>query len=196
MGDICEICKKNPAKIEIDGKHSFCLDCHNKMALEDIGIKDTFAYAKNISVIEPNGSMHTFEVEHVILGGIVSWDANEKDGNYQFRLISHVGEDGAATAQKLFRKIVDGVCNKTLDIHKSDWGTSYQIKAKGNILITEDEDRDYEPAFEIDGKKFTPEELGELFRGYASFNMQFQIRNGSDPLLGENEYLVPMKITE
>lgn len=25
MGDICEICKQNPAKIQIDGKHSFCL---------------------------------------------------------------------------------------------------------------------------------------------------------------------------
>lgn len=196
MGDMCEICKINPAKIQIDGKHSFCLDCHNKIALKDMGIKDTYAYAKTMSVIEPDGKLHTFEIEHVILGGIVSWEANKKDGDYQFRLMSHVGEDGVATAQKLFKKIVNGVCNKTLDEHKGAGGTTYQIKSKGNILIIEDEDRDFAPAFEIDGKKFTPEELGELFNGYASFNMQFQIRDGSDPLLGENEYLVPIKITE
>lgn len=54
MGDTCEICKKNPAKISI-GNHSYCFDCHNKMALHDMGIDDSFAYAKNMSVIEPNG---------------------------------------------------------------------------------------------------------------------------------------------
>ena len=37
MGEICEVCKKNPAKIQI-GKHSYCFDCHNKMALKDMGI--------------------------------------------------------------------------------------------------------------------------------------------------------------
>ena len=87
MGDTCEICKKNPAKISI-GNHSYCFDCHNKMALHDMGIDDSFTYAKNMSVIEPNGKIHTFEIEHVVLGGIVSWEANEKDGEYRFRLIS------------------------------------------------------------------------------------------------------------
>ena len=69
-----------------------------------------------------------------ILGGIVSWEANEKDGDYQFRLISNTEENGAVVAQKLFRKIVDGVCCKTLDEHTSDWGTSYQIKEKGSQI--------------------------------------------------------------
>lgn len=63
MGDTCEICKKNPAKISI-GNHSYCFDCHNKMALHDMGIDDNFTYAKNMSVIEPNGKIHTFEIEH------------------------------------------------------------------------------------------------------------------------------------
>ena len=58
MGDTCEICKKNPAKIGI-GNHSYCFDCHNKMALHDMGIDDSFTYAKNISVIEPNGEWST-----------------------------------------------------------------------------------------------------------------------------------------
>lgn len=130
MGDTCEICKKNPAKISI-GNHSYCFDCHNKMALHDMGIDDSFTYAKNMPVIEPNGKIHTFEIEHVVLGGIVSWEANEKDGEYQFRLISQTGEDGADTAQKLFRKIVEGVCTKTLEEHKGEWSTSYFLKAQG-----------------------------------------------------------------
>ena len=195
MGDTCEICKKNPAKIRI-GNHSYCFDCYNKMALRDVGIDDSFTYAKNMSVIEPGGKMHTFEIEHVVLGGIVSWEANEKDGEYQFRLISNIEEDGAATAQKLFRKIVEGVCTKTLEEHKGEWSTSYFLKSKGNITIIEDEDRDFDIAFEIGGKKFTPEEFAELVSGYIGFNMQYQIRDGSSPLLGENEYLVPVKISK
>ena len=172
MGEICEICKKNPAKIRI-GNHSYCFDCHNEMALRDMGIDDSFTYAKNMSVIEPNGKMHTFEIEHIVLGSIVSWEANEIDGEYRFRLISDVDEDGTAVAQKLFRKIVDGVCSKTLQEHKSEWGTSFSLKSKGNIQIIEDEDNDWGPAFVIDGKKFTPEEFAELIKGYVSFQMQY-----------------------
>ena len=107
-----------------------------------------------------------------------------------------VDEDGTAVAQTLFRKIVDGVCSKTLEEHKSEWGTSFSLKSKGNIQIIEDEDNDWEPAFVIDGKKFTPEEFAELIKGYVSFQMQYQIKDGSDKLLGENEYLVPVKISK
>ena len=66
MGDICEVCKKNPAKIQI-GEHNYCFDCHNKMALKDMGIDNEFVYAKNMSVIEPSGKMHSFEIEHIVL---------------------------------------------------------------------------------------------------------------------------------
>lgn len=195
MGEICEVCKKNPAKIQI-GKHSYCFDCHNKMALKDMGIDNDFVYAKNMSVIEPCGKMHSFKIEHIVLGSIVRWEANEIDGEYRFRLISDVDEDGTAIAQKLFRKIVDGVCSKTLEEHRSVWGTSVSLKSKGNIQIIEDEDNDWGPAFEIDGRKFTPEEFAKLISTYTSFIMQYQIRDGSSSLLSENEYLVPIKISK
>ncbi len=196
MGDVCEICKKNKAKIRINGEHDYCLDCHNRLVLSDMGIEDSFEYAKNISVMEPNGKLHTFEIEHVILGGIVSWEANEIGGDYQFRQISNVDENGAVVAQKLFHKVVDGVCTKTMEAHKSDLGASYSIKSKGEIYITEDEDRDYEPAFVIDGKKYTPNEFAHLISRYTGFKMQFQIRDGSDEILKEDEYLTPVKISE
>ena len=50
------------------------------MALKDMGIDNDFVYAKNMSVIEPSGKMHSFEIEHIVLGSIVSWEANEIDG--------------------------------------------------------------------------------------------------------------------
>lgn len=52
------------------------------------------------------------------------------------------------------------MCTKTLD----HWG----LKDKGVILIDEDEDNDFSPVFKIDGKKFTPEDLGQLAKGYAA----------------------------
>lgn len=194
MGDKCEICKKNPAKIHI-GNHSYCFECHNQKALDEMGIDNEFEYARNMSVMEPGGKMHSFEIEHVVLGAIVTWEANEIDGDYQFRLISDVEEDGTTVARKFFRKIVDGVCTKTLEEYTSGFATSYSLKSKGNIRITED-DEDFSPVFEIDGMKYTPEEFAELIRGYNGFNMNFQIRDGSSPLLSDNEYLVPMKISK
>lgn len=195
MGNLCEVCKKNPAKIQI-GDHSYCFDCHNRLALQEMGIDKDFVHAKNISVIEPGGKMHSFEIEHVVLGSIVNWEANEIDGEYCFRLISAVDEDGTAAAQKLFRKIVDGVCSKTLEEHISKWGSSFSLKSKGNIHITEDENNNWATAFEIDGKMFSPEEFADLARGYNGFNIQYQIRDESSPLLSENEYLVPVKVSK
>lgn len=195
MEEICEVCKKNPAKIRI-GDHLYCLDCHNKIALENRGINNDFVYAKNISVIEPDGKMHSFEIEHIVLGSIVSWEANEIDGEYHFRLISDISENGTTAAQKLFRKIVDGVCTKTLEENKSDRGFSFSLKSKGNIQIIEDKENNGNPAFQIDGIKFTSEELGNLISSYTNFVMQYQIRDESSALLGENEYLVPVKISK
>ena len=52
--DICNICKKQPVKIHIEGEGDY---------------------------------------EHVILGTVVSWDANEIGGNYSFRECSDVDEN-------------------------------------------------------------------------------------------------------
>lgn len=196
MGQMCDVCKEKTAVISIQGKGQYCYDCHNKMMLELYGMSDTFEYSKIISVIEPGGKLHTFEVNHIILGSIVTWEAKEKHGNYEFRVISDIGENGAEVAQKLFKKIIDGVCTKTLDISNGAFGKSVSIKDKGVIQIIEDERRDYAPAFKIDDEIFTPEEFGKLLQRFSGFNMQFQIHDGSDPLLGEHEYLIPTYITK
>ena len=79
---LCDICKKEPARIQITGKGRYCLNCHNEMVLKEYGLEDTFDYPETMTVIEPDGAIHIFKVEHIILGAIVSWDAYEQGGNY------------------------------------------------------------------------------------------------------------------
>ena len=64
------------------------------------------------------------------------------------------------------------------------------------IHIVEDEDNGYEPAFVIDGMKFSPEEFVRLFGAYPGFDIHFQIHDVSDPVFGEDKYLVPIRITK
>ena len=73
-------------------------------------------------------------------------------------------------------------------------GITYSIKDKGVIRITEDDEVN-EISFIVDGMVFTSEEFCQLFGGYNGFDIHFQIHDASDDIPGENEYLVPIKIT-
>ena len=84
---ICDICKKEPARVHIKGQGKYCLKCYNSMALERIGADDTFHYPDTMAVMEPNGRCHTFHIEHMIMGDTVCWDAIEQNGGYHFREI-------------------------------------------------------------------------------------------------------------
>lgn len=201
--DLCDICKRKPAKIHVEGEGDFCLDCYNAEILERIGKEDTFDYPRQITVMEPGGAVHTFDIEHVILGTLVSWEATEIAGNYSFRECSDIDENGAEVAERFLKKIVKGVCTKSLAIednrasnlvHKD--GKTYRIEDKGVINIIEDEDNNFQPAFVVDGIKFTMEEFAELFGANIGFNIHFQIHDASDLLFGEDEYLVPIPITK
>ena len=156
-----------------------------------------------MAVMEPNGRCHTFHIEHMIMGDTVCWDAFEQSGNYHFREISDIEANGAAVAQKFFRKIVEGVCTKSLceDDHRVDNllyrdGKYLSLRDKGTINIIEDEERGYRIGFEIDGSKFTGEDLERLLGAFPGFSMRYQIQDSSDPILKEDEYLVPVYITK
>jgi len=200
---LCDVCNRVPAKILVTGEGDLCLDCYNARILNRIGKEDTFEYPRRITIMEPGGEIHTFDVEHVILGTMVSWEAKEVGGNYSFRECSDIDENGAVVAQRLFKKIVKGVSAKALsvsDVPTSNLlqrdGKTYGIGDKGMIHIIEDEDNGYETAFVIDGIKFSPEEFVRLFGGHPGFDVHFQIHDASDPVLGEDEYLVPVHITK
>jgi hypothetical protein len=173
------------------------------MILERIGVDDTFHYPDTMAVREPNGSLHTFHIEHMIMGDTVCWDAFEQNGIYHFREISDIGSNGTESAQRFFRKIVEGVCTKSLCeseqrtdnlLHRD--GKYISLRDKGTINIIEDEDRGYQIGFEIDGIKFRGEDLEKLLGGFQGLSLRYQIQDASDPILKEDEYLVPVYITK
>ena len=199
---VCDICREKPVRVHLTGQGDYCMDCYNRLILDRYGIEDTFDYPETMSVMEPSGILHTFHIEHMVLRDRVSWDANEVDGDYHFREISDAETNGAVVAQKFFRKIVNGVCTKSLYETKFPADNLVHrdrkyigLREKGTINIIEDEDRGYAVGFEIDGKKFTGEELELLLGPYSGFTMQYKIQDASDPVLKEDEYLVPVYIT-
>ena len=199
---LCDVCKKQVAKIQIAGQGKFCLNCHNNIILKKFGVDNTFHYAPIMAVLEPSGEMHTFRVEHVVLGSIVSWDAYEIDGDYHFKEISGIESNGVVAARKFFQKIVEGVSTKTFD--EVCWNDSTPgrerifggIKDKGTIFISEEEDPNGRATFVIDGKRYSGDELAELFSSYSGSMLQYQIHDASEPILKEDEYLMPVRITE
>ena len=200
---ICDICRKKPATVQISGEGQYCLDCYNEKMLNAYGVENTFDYPKSMTVIEPNGAMHTFQIEHMVLGPLVSWDAIEQGGHYHFKESSNVEANGSATAQMFFRKIVDGVCTKSLEEvpHRIDnilfRNDKYiQLRDKGSINIVEDEADSERVLFEIDGERFRGEDLEKLFGGRQGFVIRYDVQDGVAPILKENEYLVPVYITK
>lgn len=200
---LCDICKQKPIRVHVTGKGDYCLDCYNSLILDEYGIEDTFDYPETMSVMEPSGILHSFHIEHMVLGDKVSWDAYEVDGNYHFREMSDAETNGAAVAQKFFRKIVNGVCTKSLyeTKHPADnllWrdGKCIGLRRKGTINIVADEDRNYAVGFEIDGHKFRGEDLERLLGAHLGFTLQYKIQDPSEPVLKEDEYLVPVYITK
>ena len=185
------------------GQGEYCLDCYNRLILEKYGIDDTFDYPETMTVMELSGIMRTFHVEHMVLGYRVCWDAYEEDGDYHFRDISDADENGAEAAKRFFRKIVGGVCTKTLceseipagNLLSRD-GKTLSLRNKGTINIIEDKDRGCAVVFEIDGQKFTGEDLGFLLGAYPGFSLQYQIQDATTPVLEEDKYLIPVYITK
>lgn len=201
---LCDRCGKNPPVIQIVGEGSYCADCNNQMMLEKFGKNNTFHYAKNIIISEADGKMHSFRIQHLILGNIVSWEAQEVDGNYYFEDISSLNDNGSDIAKRFFRKIMNGVLYKSIEKEVSldsnlpgRDGLCYLLKRQGNVSIEEDPDRGYEfIRFRIDDEYFTPEEAAHMLEAYVGWNIKYQIESASEAFLGEDEYLIPVKVNK
>ena len=199
---LCDRCGKNPPVIQITGEGSYCADCNNQMMLEKFGKDNTFHYAKNIIISESDGKLHSFRIQHLILGGIVTWEAQEVEGNYHFEDTSDINDNGSEVAQRFFRKIMNGVLYKSIEKEVSPasnllsrGGFCYSLKEHGNISIEEAPDGEYGSIrFRIDDEYFTPEEAAHMLGAYVGWNMKYQIESTSEAYLGEDEYLVPVKV--
>ena len=74
----CDICGKEPVRIHVKGQGNYCLKCYNTMNLERTGVDDTFHSPDTMAVWETNGRLHTFHIEHIIMGDTVCWDVSCK----------------------------------------------------------------------------------------------------------------------
>lgn len=200
--NLCKECGRKPIRIHVEGLGDFCNDCYNQRALRIMGIPDTFKYDENVTVTGPGRKKHKFRISHMICGELVSWEAEEAGSERVIRFCSDVHQDGAHAAEKFLEKIKQVVRTQTFDQTKfrDEYGEMITlpryIKDKGNINIIDKGNDSCKIAFEIDGERIEAKELENLLTPYTGFQLQYTIRDASDPILGEDEYLVPMKITE
>jgi hypothetical protein len=197
---ICDCCNKEQAVIYIAGEGHFCLKCNNDIMLRRYNVQNDFGYQETIFIYEKEGNLRQFKLHHMILGGIVSWEANEIGGSYQIKDVSYLGDNTAAVISRFNKKIIETIQNKTINKQTDQMfsnllirdKTCYSMKEKGNIVIREDEYGNV--YFVIDGEEFSPNEFAKMLGGYIGFSMQYQIHDAIDPILAENEMLRDTKI--
>ena len=63
-------------------------------------------------------------------------------------------------------------------------------------IVFDNEITDGASTFVLDGVKLSSEEFVNLFSPYVGFIIQYRVCDSSEPLLGKDEYLVPVKITK
>ena len=198
---LCDCCKKEESVIQISGVGHFCMKCHNDRMLKHFEKQDDFNYQETIYIYEKNGNVHQFELNHLILGAIVSWEANETGGGYHVKEISHIDDDTGVVINRFYQKIITAVRSKTIEKRGTEHRIDnlllrneqfYSLANKGTISI--EDNRHGDIVFRIDGEVFTPDEMAKMLGSYAGFSMQYQIHDATDPVLAEDELLMPVKV--
>ncbi|MDO4649887.1 MAG: hypothetical protein Q4B26_14695 [Eubacteriales bacterium] len=193
----CKICGSKDVRIYIEGEGAYCLSCHNTRMLSRMRIADEFHYPEFIYIMDDEQELHQFQLEHLILGTIVQWHANETDSHRSVTVIADVSESAGKGLNALLRKAADVVSCRTIEKIKKTRPLSnlleredgyYALKAKGNMRIVTTNGGVH---FEIDGELFTPEETAKMLEGYDTFQVQYQISDASEDILRKNEILVP-----
>ena len=189
----CDICGKEPALIHIEGVGNFCLDCHNERMASMCGLDhDPFKYPRDVAVTDKDGEWHYFQLSHMYFGSMIRWQAVEQRGSYEIVERGSVEEPAALQISRFHRKIVDSVWNRTLSVTETAWGEQTSLEDHGNIDIHYSSD-DNGVSFVIDGRSVSLEELGRMLASYEGWTLQYQIREKSEPIVKEEEELVPVR---
>ena len=200
---LCDICKQRKPVITIHGEGQFCAACHNKRMLDMFELGEDAVHAEHLSIVETNGKMHTFHVQHLIFGELVVWEANEIPEGYRIQQNFHITENLQGQVKDFYQRILDTVQTKSLEKQESKHhisnllyrnGKYYSLRDKGNIQIETDEDDTI--GFVVDGEKFSAAEFAKLLGAVPGFTMQYQIHDASDRPLRQNEYLMPVDLSE
>ena len=200
---LCDVCKSKEAVIHITGEGDFCAACHNRRMLDRFLMTNDAVHADHVSVAEPDGAIHTFHVQHLILGAIVSWEAVELTGKYEVRWVSRLSSELQDQVSDFYQRIVESVMTKTVKKQESEhWisnllprdGQFYSLADKGTVFLKEADSEAMH--FVADGEEYTAEEFARMLGHVQGFQLQYQIVDAADTILREDEYLMPVTITK
>ena len=198
----CKKCKSSEATIHVENGGDFCLNCHNDYMAKLLRVKKTTDFSKSISVHDAYGIMHWFDISNMLMPGFSVWKAEETEGDYQFEMRVKPEENQALAIEHLHQKILTGMGYKTLE-HISDKffidnaihidKEQYSLNSVGTLRIENAED-DHAACLIIDGKNVPIYDFGRALTKFEGFNMDFQIRDLSEEVLGKDMVLRPTRI--
>ncbi|MDR3601630.1 MAG: hypothetical protein P4L49_14310, partial [Desulfosporosinus sp.] len=141
--------------------------------------------------------IHRFEISNMIMPEFSVWKAEEMEGGYQFEILVKPEENQAVAIEHLHQKILTGLGYKTLK-HLSDKylidnaiqidKEQYSLNSVGTCQIqhVEEENQVY---LVIDGKNIPLHDFGRALTTFEGFNMDFQMRDLSEEVLGKDTVL-------
>lgn len=199
----CTRCKKNTATIHIQdiGQH-LCLDCNNDIMSEMLAVEKVEDYSKEISIFDVDKVLHKFKISNMIMPGFSTWKADEFGGGYEFEVLVRPEDNQYTAIKHLHKKILTGLGYKTLRRVSGEHyisnaiqtgGTQYSLKSIGTCQIRHS-DEDDTACLVIDGKLVSIYDFGLALIGFEGFNLEFQIKDKTDEVLGNNMALKPVSI--
>ena len=168
-------------------------------------------------VIDENRDTHMFIIQYVELGSAINvtmsevYKCNKKgqlyskhsNTEYEFVVFGSI-ERKDKLVKEVIEKTVVALQNLTVtrrkdigfnpDCHLVDDKYYYCANEVGTIRI--DENRHDGVYFQIDGKKYEPNDVMKLFGPYCGFNIHYQIGDKTEDVLESDMTLMPMRIDE
>ena len=198
----CDKCQSKEAYIHLENVGDFCLDCHNDYMADVLGVKKMNDFFKIFSVDDTDGIKHRFEISNMIMPGFSVWKAEETDGGYLFEVFVKPEENQTVAIDRLHRKILMGIGFKTLSPMMAEHyidnainigQAQYGLNSVGTCRIQQT-DEENTVCLVIDGREIPLDGFGRALTAFGDFNMDFQIRDLSEDVLGEKMILRQVSI--
>lgn len=168
-------------------------------------------------VIDENRDTHMFMIQYVELGSAINVTMSEvykcnkmgqlyaKHSNTEYEFVTFGSiERKDKLVKEVIEKTVVALQNLTItrrkdigfnpDCHLVDDEYYYSANEVGTIRICEN--RHDGVYFQIDGKKYEPNDVMKLFAPYCGFNIRYQIGDKTNDVLESDMTLMPMRIDE
>jgi hypothetical protein len=151
---------------------------------------------KIVTVKDVHGVDHQFEIAMNISVSLVDWQADEIDGGYHFEILSKLPESLEEGFKRLIEKIRRGLSHKTLKPRPIEHDpinalavndVFYNLRPTGTMEILMDDF--FNPTLKIDGQLIDFIDFGRALTFYCDHNLQYQIRDPADDVLGGDTVL-------